>query len=52
LIVVPRPLPATPRRKLQFAKAGSVATPPHKEMNSSAVVQRGGCIHRCDLPGR
>jgi hypothetical protein len=52
LIVVPRPFPAAPRRSLQFAKAGSAATPAQQEKNNSADVQRGGFIPRSDVPGR
>jgi hypothetical protein len=40
LIVVPGPLPAAPRRSLQFAKNDSTATLPKQEKNNSADVQR------------
>jgi hypothetical protein len=52
LIVVPGLLPAAPRRSLQFAKAGGVATLPQQEKNNSADVQLGGFIPRGDVPGR
>jgi hypothetical protein len=34
--VVPKPLPAAPRRSLQFAKAGSAATLPQQEKTRRA----------------
>jgi hypothetical protein len=50
LIVVPGPLPAAPRRPLQFAKADSAATLSQQEKKNSADVQRGGFIPRGDVP--
>jgi hypothetical protein len=53
LIAVPGPLPAVPRRSLQFTKAGSAARcASQQEKGSSADVQRGGFLPRGDKPGR